>query len=239
MILEKNNSKLQYFGRDLEAMSFAKNYHDWIIDEFKPYLGENSAEVGAGIGSFSQLLLPMIKHLTAFEPSENMYPALAEEFATNEKVDTINDYFGNRVNHYEEAFDSVVYVNVMEHIEHDKDEFGYAYRSLKPGGHLLVFVPATPFLYSPLDKSLGHFRRYVRSELIDKSTGAGFHTVKCHYFDVVGILPWLIVFKLMKKEISGGKVSAYDNMVVPFMRRLESLVRPPIGKNLLLVAKKL
>lgn len=235
---KKSTSKLQYFGRDLEAMSFAKNYHDWIIDEFRAYLGENTAEIGAGIGSFSQLILPLVKHLTAFEPSENMYPALAETFAETNAVETINDYFGNAVHKFEDKFDSVVYVNVMEHIEHDQDEFGYAYRALRPGGHLLVFVPATPFLYSPLDKSLGHFRRYVKNELFEKASRAGFNVVRCHYFDLVGMIPWLLVFKILKKEISGGKVSAYDKLVVPVMRRFESLIRPPIGKNLLLVARK-
>jgi SAM-dependent methyltransferase len=235
---EKNTRKLKYFGRDLEAMSFAKNYHNWIIDEFKKYLRGKTAEVGAGIGSFSELLLPYVDELTAYEPSENMFPALEEKYAESNKVTTIKDYFGNTVSENEETYDAIVYVNVMEHIEDDSQEYEYANRSLKRGGYLLVFVPATPFLYSKLDSSLGHFRRYTQHALIGKAKSAGFEIVRCHYFDFFGMLPWLVAFKWMKKEISGGKVSAYDSLIVPVARKIESIIKPTIGKNLLLIARK-
>src|SRR5262245_54901874 len=72
-------SKPQYFGKDLEAMSFARNYHQWIVDEWRPHLSGNVAEVGAGTGNLSKLLLACdITSLTAYEPSINMYPVLAD-----------------------------------------------------------------------------------------------------------------------------------------------------------------
>jgi 16S rRNA A1518/A1519 N6-dimethyltransferase RsmA/KsgA/DIM1 with predicted DNA glycosylase/AP lyase activity len=75
-----------YFGRDLEAMSFAENYHNWIIDEYKPYLGANVAEVGAGTGNFTELLLAsetQIQKLVAYEPSSNMYPILEKRWSVS------------------------------------------------------------------------------------------------------------------------------------------------------------
>jgi SAM-dependent methyltransferase len=236
--METKNNKLQYFGRDLEAMSYAKNYHQWILDEFSGYLGQDVAEVGAGTGSFSLHLLKLVRSLTAFEPSENMYPVLHELFVNEQRVETVNNYFGSEVSRFREKFDSVIYVNVMEHIENDIEEFKFMHESLKPGGRALIFVPALPFLYSNLDKSLGHFRRYVKSELAGKASNAGFKIQEIKYFDLAGILPWYIAFTLLGREISGGNVETYDKFVVPIMRRLESVAHPPVGKNLLMIAVK-
>lgn len=127
--------KPTYFGRDLEAMSFANNYHNWIIDEFRPYFGSEVAEVGAGTGNFSKLLVAAdIKHLVAFEPSANMYPLLENRMETFKHVKTVNGFFGNECHNHEDAFDSVAYVNVLEHIEKDSEELSYVRRTLRKGG---------------------------------------------------------------------------------------------------------
>lgn len=228
----------QYFGRDLEAMAFAARYHRWILGEFHPYLGRAVAEVGAGTGSFTKLLLERVARLTAFEPSANMFPQLAESMAGRPGVTLVNDFFGPAATSTEARFDTVLYVNVLEHVEDDSGEVAAMYQALESGGHALVFVPALASLYSDLDRTLGHFRRYHRKSLRSLFEQAGFEIVKCNYFDFAGIVPWYLAFVLMKKTISPGKVSIYDRLVVPVMRILEGLIPPPVGKNLLLVAKK-
>jgi SAM-dependent methyltransferase len=228
----------QYFGKDLEAMSVAKNYHEWILSEFLPFLGCSVAEVGAGTGTVSHLLLKTnINNLKAFEPSQNMYPLLQEALRHDSRAQAVNDFFGEASTG--ECFDSVMYVNVLEHIENDAAELSRAYAALNPGGHLLIFVPALPWLYSNLDKQAGHFRRYTKSGLVNLTLEAGFSVVSARFFDVAGILPWYINFVLLKNSIGGGSVSLYDKIVVPVMRIIEGLVTPPIGKNVLLVAKKI
>jgi SAM-dependent methyltransferase len=231
----------QYFGRDLEAMSFARNYHAWIRDEFAPYLTGDVAEVGAGTGNFSQMLLQTsnLKRLLAIEPSANMFPHLRDALAQDTRADAENQTLDAIYAQHCEQFDAITYVNVLEHIERDAQQLQFARDTLKPGGHLLIFVPALPWLFSNLDRQVGHFRRYTRKPLRNLVVGAGFEIVKLHYFDVAGILPWYVAFVLMKRPIGGGSVSAYDRFVVPPMRKIESLIRPPIGKNLLLVAKKI
>ncbi len=227
----------QYFGKDLEAMSFAANYHKWIMSEFFPYLGSSVAEVGAGTGNFSKLILKTdIKSLKAFEPSQNMYQSLAEIINQDKRAEAINGFFGDLDTG--ERFDSVLYVNVLEHIENDAAELAKVYKALNLNGHLLIFVPALPWLYSNLDKQVGHFRRYKKKGLIALTQQAGFAIVKARYFDIAGIIPWYVNFVLLKNSISGGSVSLYDKLVVPLMRRLERRLPPPIGKNVLLVAKK-
>ena len=229
----------KYFGRDLKAMSFATNYHNWIIDEFENYLGVNVAEVGAGSGNFSNLLIArQVKHLVAFEPSANMYPLLEDRFGQLNRVETVNRFFCDVCDKYENSFDSVIYVNVLEHIEYDEKELSCVYKSLRQQGYILIFVPALSWLYSDLDKKLGHFRRYHKENLVGLIKNAGFNIIKVKYFDFTGIIPWYITFVLLKKSISGGNVSLYDRLVVPFMRKIEGVIKPPIGKNLLLVGRK-
>jgi SAM-dependent methyltransferase len=231
------DAKPEYFGRDLEAMSFARNYHEWVLAEIAPYLGRSVAEVGAGVGSFSALLLGTgIERLRAFEPSNNMYPVLRDALASDPRAAAVNDFFqpetaGGR-------FDSIVYVNVLEHIEDDAAELGRAREALNPGGHVLVFVPALPWLYSELDRQVGHFRRYWKGPLLDLVRESGLEIVKARYFDIAGILPWYVNFVLFKNSIGGASVSLYDRVVVPIMRVLEGVLRPPVGKNVVLVARR-
>jgi SAM-dependent methyltransferase len=228
----------QYFGKDLEAMSFAVNYHRWIIKELAPYLGQTVAEVGAGMGSFSKLLLETgIKRLIAFEPSENMYCLLKERLRQEERAEAVNDFFNPSF--AQEGFDSVVYVNVLEHVEDDRKELALALEALKPEGHLLLFVPALAWLYSDLDKQLGHFRRYRKKALIELVSEIGFSLVKARYFDMAGIIPWYVNFVLLKHSVSANSISLYDNLVVPVMRSVESMITPAIGKNVLLIGRKI
>lgn len=218
-------------------MSFASNYHRWIVDEIAPYLGETVAEVGAGIGSVSELLLQKpIGHLSAFEPSANMYPRLAERLRGESRATTVNGFFG--AGQAGEGFHSVAYINVLEHIEDERAELAHALAALRPGGHLLVFVPALAWLYSDFDRRVGHFRRYTKPQLERIVTQAGFDLVGARYFDMAGIAPWYVNFVLLRRPMGGGSVSLYDRLVVPPMRLIESIAKPPLGKNVLLIARK-
>ena len=233
-----NDPRPRYPGRDLEAMSFAVNYHRWIVAACEPYLGERVAEVGAGIGSVSRLLLKTgIKRLTAFEPSMNVFPLLAEELRREERATAVNDFFGPRST--EEGFDSVVYLNVLEHIPDDRGELAHAREALKPEGHLLLFVPALTWLYSDLDKRIGHVRRYTKRGLAGLVRDAGLSVVKACYFDCAGIFPWYVNCVLLRNSTVAGSVVLYDRFVIPTMRLLETAVAPPLGKNVLVVGRKI
>lgn len=232
-----NAKSPQYFGKDLEAMSFAKNYHAWILSEFAPYLGKRVAEIGAGTGSFSHLLLQSgIEHLEAFEPSKNMFPLLQSALEKDPRAKTHQVFFQGQ--EYINSFDALCYVNVLEHIDDDLQELSQARQALRDNGHLLIFVPALQWLFSKFDKKVGHFRRYDKSSLAHLVGRAGYSLVSTKYFDIAGILPWYINFVLLKNTLGGGSVSLYDRGVVPIMRIVEGLWPAPVGKNILLIAKK-
>lgn len=231
--------KPRYSGRELEAMSFAYRYHLWILKEFMPFVGKDLVEVGAGTGDFSQLLVDTHPDsLVAIEPSSNLFPALAERMKDVRNTAVFNAYFGDVSSGLPCAPDTVFYINVLEHIEDDGLELDYIFDSLRSGGHVCVFVPALQWLYSNVDASVGHNRRYHKQPLIDLVRKSGFEIIKCRYFDIVGILPWWLLFRVLRMELKTNQVSIYDKVVVPVMQKIEGAIQPPVGKNLLLVGRK-
>jgi len=233
-----------YIGKDLEAMSFTLNYHNWILDEFRPFIGKHIVEVGAGTGSVSALLLDeKPETLALVEPSE-MFEQLEENISRIETATKVS--FHNSIFLAAEAGivanrrpDTIVYVNVLEHIEDDLNELAAIYRCLESGGHALIFVPALMALYGPFDRNIGHFRRYSKKELEEKCRSAGFEIVKSKYFDFAGVLPWFVNYRILRSGTLGvGAAKIYDKLVVPVAKRLEALINVPLGKNVVMVVRK-
>jgi SAM-dependent methyltransferase len=233
-------SPLAYPGDDLEAMAPAVNYRRWIVDEFVPFLGSRVAEVGAGRGYVTELLAgSATRHVSAFEPAARMYALLERRFRGRPDIATYPAYLGESGGPDRgSCFDSLVYVNVLEHVEDDAAELMRAHGVLCAGGHLCIFVPALPVLYSAFDASIGHHRRYRRKELADLLQRAGFTILRLRYMDLVGAAGWLLLLRFGRRPLERGQVALYDRWVVPLMRRVESALPLPVGKNLLCVARK-
>jgi SAM-dependent methyltransferase len=232
-----------YAGKDLEAMSFAVNYHRWILSIFEPYLGARVVEVGAGTGSFSELLLERrLESLSLVEPSKAMYQQLCERVAESQNVTTYNDVFENVAEQIRlaERPDSIIYVNVLEHIADDVHELSVINKTLDAGGRIFIFVPALRWLHGSYDRQINHFRRYTRTELEKKCVAAGFRVIASRYFDLFGVLPWWVKYKVLQSNnMEPGAVRFYDQRVVPIAKVLESTLSPPLGKNVLLIGEKL
>jgi SAM-dependent methyltransferase len=236
---------LAYAGRDLEAMSFARNYHRWILDLFAPYLGRRIVEVGAGTGAFSELLLARApESLTLVEPSTEMYRRLIAHVGrirTAARLRTYNDTFARVAGRValEERPDSIIYVNVLEHVEEDEAELRVVRDALAPGGRLFLFVPAFEWLYGSFDRQVGHRRRYTRRGLAVKCESASLRVLKAVYFDAAGVVPWWLKYRVLRSEkMEPGAVKFYDDFCVPVLRRAEARLPPPLGKNVLMVAEK-
>lgn len=239
---KKKASAFDYEGVDLEAMSGADNYYRWIIDTIRPYIGKHVAEVGAGVGSFSKLIRETKpKSLTLIEPSKKTHELLQKNLQSDKttQVVTINDYLKGNEDALQGKLDTFVYINVFEHIEDDHAEMKRIGDILKKGGHAIIFVPALKGLYSEFDKSIGHYRRYDKKRLRELSEKAGFDVVDIRYMDMIGMAPWWVSFVMMKRSgLVPSMVKTYDTVAVPVIRALESVVPAPIGKNVLLIAKK-
>ena len=234
-----------YEGKDLEAMSFAVNYRRWVLSIFAPFLGRRIVEVGAGVGSFSELLLErQLESLSLVEPSTEMYQQLCRRISylqPSSTVKTFNDIFERvapQIRSSEQP-DSIIYINVLEHIADDVAELRIINNALESGGRVFIFVPALQWLHGSFDRQINHFRRYSRSELEKKCVAAGFRVITSRYFDLLGVVPWWVKYRLMQsKTMEPGAVRFYDRRVVPIVKTLEATITPPLGKNLLLVAER-
>src|SRR5262245_49972646 len=150
------SEKHGYVGKELESMSFAVNYHRWILSIFEPYLGARVVEVGAGTGSFSELLLEgRLESLSLVEPSTAMYQRLCrrmEELKPPVTVKTYNDVFPSVAEQIRSVQrpDAIIYVNVLEHIPDDVYELNVIHRVLDTAGRLFIFVPALTWLHGSM-----------------------------------------------------------------------------------------
>ncbi len=229
-----------YEGRDLEVLADLPNYYDWIMDAFLPYLGGDCVEFGAGSGNVSVRLRPHVSTLALVEPSANLVPDLEARFSGDTACTVIAQSLEEALpTMAPQSCDSIVMVNVLEHIEDDVAALRHLFEKLRPGGSLMIFVPAMQMLYAPFDRDVGHFRRYHRDDLGRRATDAGFSVERLHYFDVVGFFGWWVVMKaLRRRDLDPRAAKAFDRYVIPLARRVEALIPAPFGKNVLMCARK-
>ena len=141
-----------------------------------------------------------------------------------------------------DGFVNFVYAsNVLEHIENDLKVLKEMRNKIKLGGKIAIYVPALTILFSDLDRNVGHYRRYSKSELVGKVKAAGFEVEDCYYNDCVGVLAtfMLKVFGYRNKIGLGSNRSLifYDKVVYPISKLLDYLLfKHIIGKNLVLFA---
>ena len=227
---------------DIECLAASKHFFDWVLDEFEPFLGDRILEVGAGTGTITRKLLERYPEnsIVALEPADNMFAQL-EPFAAltpriSARKETLLDYLPEAAG----SFDVALYVNVLEHIADDEEEVRLAAKALRPGGALLVFGPALEGLYSQLDQNAGHYRRYSLEGLQRLAENAGLRVVSLHYFDILGVLPYLVVYRWLRRTaITSSSLWGYDRLIVPLSRSIQRILRhPPVGKNAILVAVK-
>lgn len=227
-----------YSGTELEAMAYAPNYYRAIQGWFQPYLGERVVEVGAGVGTFAELLRDTdgVRDLTLIEPAENNFPVLRSRFERDSRVSAVQGFLEDVASDL--SADSLVLVNVLEHVEDDARFLAAARRVLDPHGHLLIFVPAMPILYGALDDAFDHYRRYRKSQLGDVIRAAGFEPKVLRYVNLPGALSWFVVGRVLRRRtLSPRDVRLYDRWVVPTMLRFERLITPPFGQSLLAIAQ--
>lgn len=226
---------------ELATLADADRFLRWIADTLSPHLGHRVLEVGAGVGAIARRLAAAGHTVTAIEPAANVYPELERRTADAEGITT------RRVTSQElladtgsAPFDSVVYVSVLEHILDDVAELRTARELLRPGGTVAVFVPAMPSLYGSLDFKSGHYRRYDRELLQHALVDAGFEVVELHHMDLLGALPYFVMYRLLGvNTLDTGSSTLYDRCIVPLSRFIETRAgAPALGKNLVAVARR-
>lgn len=227
-----------YSGTELDAMAEAGNYCRWIMHYFGPFLGRRIAEIGAGTGTFSELLLKSkgTERLVLFEAADNLFPQLSRRFL-DQRVRLYNSTFEPRL--LGEPVDSIVLVNVLEHVSDDDGLLLQICQSLRAGGSLLLFVPALEWNYGSLDKAFEHHRRYGKQGLSRKLQSAGFQIERMRYVNIMGVASWFIAGNVLRQTtLKPAQVRWYDRWIIPWSFKLEELCEPPLGQSLLAIARK-
>ncbi|MEM6599800.1 MAG: methyltransferase domain-containing protein [Verrucomicrobiota bacterium] len=220
---------------EFQALNQAVNYRKKSRDDFAAYLRGGVLEVGEGIGQFSAELdcMTAIKLLTLLEPDARFYERLRLKYNHH---NVINGTAGSL---QRADYDSIISINVLEHIKKDGKEIEVYSKLLKRGGYLCLFVPACPSIYAPIDRSFGHFRRYTKKGLTSLLLASDLQIVDLRYFNITGYFLWWLNFCVFRKmEFGALKVRLFDKHIFPFTQAFESKVRLPFGQSLVAIARK-
>lgn len=227
-------AEFDYVGDELQLFAAAGNWKRYWSGAIAPFVRGRVLDVGAGLGATARAFAehPGINDWTCLEPDRRLATALragmAEHglpFRTHVRCAMLADLDAS------ECFDSVLYIDVLEHIREDGGELARAAAHVAKCGHLVVLSPAHQWLYSPFDQAIGHERRYTRKSL--RASGpADLRLVRLHYLDAVGLTASLANRVLLRRAMpSAVQIAAWDRFMVPFSRRLDPLIGHRFGKT--------
>lgn len=226
--------------KDLQQMLDARKYNGWLYSMIAPFIGKRVLEVGPGIGSISVQIVPHVDLWVGIEPNPYCIEVLNERLVGNQNIRLIQamaeDADEKVLQEYQ--FDTVVCVNVLEHIENDVSILKFFENSLQPGGRVVLLTPAMPQAYGTIDAAVGHFRRYTKQSMKQALEKAGLLPEKLFYFNFLGFWGWLFnarVRKLLQQDNS--QIKTFDRLV-PILSRLEKWIPPPVGMSLVAVSRK-
>jgi SAM-dependent methyltransferase len=225
---------------DQRQMTRAKNYFAWQSRLVVRELGRRVVEVGCGIGNFTGLLLDR-ELVLSVDREEVCVEHLRDRFLGQPNLKVVvcgpgSDAF-RELGRYRP--DSVVCVNVLEHIEDDAAALRAMAEILTPDGVIVLLVPAFEALYGPIDRNLGHYRRYRRGAVRRLANSVGLEVRKLHYVNAIGLFGWWVNARVLKRETqSDGQIAIFDRWMVPIFSAIEGAIPPPFGQSILAVLRR-
>jgi SAM-dependent methyltransferase len=228
------------YGTSALELFDLSTHHDWFYQIIKCHIGNRLLEVGAGRGHLTDCYLEQPDNiwLTEFDPQ--CLEHLAAKYNGNKKIQVeFLDLTTPPTEPYLSArFDTILSSNVIEHLESDEEALAWMCNILKPGGKLILILPAHRFLFGAIDKYYQHYRRYDRSSLCHKLEQNKLVVKECFYQGKVGALGWFLkscVFR--QKKITPMDVTL-QNILFPFSKIIEKTIKLPFGQSLITVAEK-
>jgi len=222
----------------LEFLSSVSNYNHWMANTLEPYVGQKVVELGCGIGNILQYYL-LRKKLIGIDLDPNLINYCKKKFEDHSNCEFIcADIFEDDIK-LDSNIDTILSMNVIEHIEDDRKALKWMVDNLSLNGSLVILVPAHPLIYGEIDKAAGHYRRYVMEDLITKIEGTGCKVTANFYFNCIGFFGWGLNSRLLKKKtIPNKQTLMYDRYIAPLQAWAEGIIHPPFGQSLVVVAHK-
>ena len=226
-------SNLKYDGFELEYFDNSNNFRNYQLNLIKKFLKNNTAEVGPGRGGFVNYYKKYCKFLNLIEPDKKLCRLLKQKYS-NKKITIKN----STINKVQTKFDTIMYFDVLEHIQNDLKEVLSAKKRLKKNGYLIFSVPAFQIFFNNFDKSVGHYKRYNKEDFKIIASKANLKIEKLIYYDSFGLLLIILskIFNISNKNL--GKNIKIWNFFIPFSKILDVLTLNKFGKSLLCVFKK-
>jgi SAM-dependent methyltransferase len=227
----------------LISLSEADRFNEWMFEAVRPYIAGKTLEIGSGIGNISAILVRHQIPLFVSDHTEAYTARLRSRFAATDQVkgvlsiDLSEKDFDAVHGDIAGTFDTVFALNVIEHIEDDHLAIENCHRLLKPGGRVVILVPAWPALYNRLDKGLDHYRRYSSAGVRQLLSGP-FEVKEMKYFNLAGIGGWWLTGTLLRRKIIGEGRARLYNRLVPLFRLADKLSFHRIGLSLVVVGEK-
>lgn len=222
----------------LRRMSVLDAYNRWIIERIQPWIGQTVLEVGAGIGNLSQFFLDR-GQLILSDRDPRCLDELRKRFAANTNVACVHyDLEGSGEHLRGQGIDTVIALNVLEHIEHDEHALSEIAAILAPCGRAIFQLPAHKLLYGSLDRNLDHFRRYTVREIKAKFARAGLRTENVRRMNMPGVLGWFVCSRILKKDILPEGSLGLFNRLTPLFIAIEKAVPAPFGLSIIAVGRK-
>ncbi|MDQ3742290.1 MAG: class I SAM-dependent methyltransferase [Actinomycetota bacterium] len=222
---------------DLENLRRARRLGDWVFEQFRPYVRGRVAEIGAGIGTYSERIRAAgVEDLLLVEPDPACSARLERDFAGRATVAA--EELPAAPSLRPEDRDLVVALNVVEHIPDDYGAVAAMARALRPGGVLTLLVPAHPRLYGKLDVKYEHARRYTKERLRDVVERAGLDVLDLYRFNALGILGWVVKNRTGDPRLDPRSLAAYERILPAYRFLVEDRVRPPVGLSLIVHARR-
>jgi 2-polyprenyl-3-methyl-5-hydroxy-6-metoxy-1,4-benzoquinol methylase len=221
-------------------MSRAENYFAWQSRLVTRELGRRVVEVGCGLGNFTGMLLDR-EAVIAVDSEPDCIQRLTERYPNRNNLHAFACDAGSAAFSDLARFhpDCCVCLNALEHIQDDRQALHGMASILSPGGAIVLLVPAFPALYGPIDRNLGHYRRYSRSSIGRLADATGLRIRKAHYMNTLGFFGWWMNSHIFKRGAqSERQIETFDRYLVPLLSRLEGLARPPFGQSLFVVLEK-
>lgn len=236
---EERPGNYSYEGGELDVFTLATNWKAYWASRVEQHIGSRVLEVGAGLGATARVLCKRQKKWIALEPD----PALAQRMRDEVDAGRLPAICEVRVGTLEDldasdVFDTILYIDVLEHIQDDRGELERAAARLDQGGWIVVIAPAHQYLYTAFDRAIGHFRRYDRRMIISLNP-SGLKLSRFEYLDSVGFLASLGNRLLLNSSSpSASQIKVWDRLMVPLSRCLDPLLQRRFGKSVLAVWSK-
>lgn len=224
----------------LEAVSRAGRFNQWMFEQVQPWMKGEILEVGSGIGNISRFFVAQGARITLSDIRSAYCDQLRRSFPGNQVqlLDLVHPDFSTEYASLLGRFDSAFALNVVEHIEDDVLAMQNLVQLLRPGGTVVILVPAGPWLYNSIDTGLEHFRRYTPQRLQALFAASKLSVDRCWMFNALGIPAWMYGgWFARKREIEGGQMNAYDKLV-PLARLLDRISFSRIGLSVIAAGRK-